>query len=509
MNQDSGQSQSPWMDQVVWPAPSEVLPEEHLDVCVIGAGIAGLTTAYLLAKEGRRVFVLDDGPPGGGETCRTTAHLSSAIDDRYLEMHRLHGTRGAAFAYDSHSKAINMIELLVQDENIDCDFRRLDGYLFLGPEHHVKLLEKEKQAAEDAGFAGVEMLERPPKSSISMKPCLRFPNQGQFHPLKYLAGLARGLSRMGGAIVCNAHVRDLEQEANDVIIRTENHGSRRARAVVVATNSPMSSFVSIHTKQSPYRTYAIALRIPVGTVPPGLYWDTMDPYHYVRVQPLNSTFELLIIGGEDHKTGQAQDMEERYQRLEQWAREHFPEVQDVAFSWSGQVMETVDGLAYIGKDPAGRDGIYIATGDSGMGMTHGTIAGVLLTDLIQGRTNPWASLYDPSRKSYHPSGVKDWLSENLNVAMQYKDLVTSGDADGTDGMKPGEGRVVREGLKKVACYCENDCSITRRSAICTHLGCVVRFNPEEKSWDCPCHGSRFGTDGRVLNGPATAPLEEA
>jgi Rieske Fe-S protein len=240
-------------------------------------------------------------------------------------------------------------------------------------------------------------------------------------------------------------------------------------------------------------------------VPLALYWDTEDPYHYIRIQPENG-HDVMIIGGEDHKTGQG-DPQQAFAKLEQWTRERFPELGEISWRWSGQVMEPVDAIAFIGRNPLSEN-IYVATGDSGMGMTHGTIAGMLITDLIQGRRNPWADVYDPTRKQI--SSVVEYVKENVNVAAQYADWVTKGDVNSTDKIAPGEGAILRSGARKIAVYRDESGEASACSAVCTHLGCIVSWNPLEKSWDCPCHGSRFDVHGRVLNGPASkdlAPLD--
>jgi nitrite reductase/ring-hydroxylating ferredoxin subunit len=273
----------------------------------------------------------------------------------------------------------------------------------------------------------------------------------------------------------------------------------------VATNTPVNDLVTMHTKQAPYRTYVIGARIAKGAVPHLLLWDTPDPYHYVRVQPAvnGDAHEYLIVGGEDHKTGQAEDYDERFARLEAWTRERFP-IEDVPLRWSGQVMEPVDGMAFIGRNP-GEENVYIATGDSGNGMTHGTVAGMLLTDLILGRDNPWAPLYEPSRMSLRAAA--EFARENLNVAAQYADYVTPGDVGSLGDVRAGEGAIVRRGLKQVAAYRDLEGTVHQFSAVCTHLGCIVAWNATENSWDCPCHGSRFHPiDGHVLNGPANTGL---
>jgi glycine/D-amino acid oxidase-like deaminating enzyme/nitrite reductase/ring-hydroxylating ferredoxin subunit len=505
----SGGTTSPWIIRADAPAQSPLTEDLTADVCVIGAGMAGMTTAYLLTESGRAVVVLDDGPVGGGQTQRTTAHLSNAIDDRYHEIERLHGREGARLAAESHTAAIDCIEAIVRKEGIECDFERLDGYLFTGPGQAVHLLDRELAAAHRAGLEDVERLDRAPLPSFDTGPCLRFPRQGQFHPLKYLGGLAGVIRRRGGRIFTGTHAAQIAG-GSPAKIRTTDGRTVTAAAVVVATNSPVNDLVAIHTKQAPYLTYVIGGRVPRDWVPRGLYWDTLDPYHYVRLQHLPSSRgqadldDLLIVGGEDHKTGQAQDGEQRFARLEAWVRERFPIMQAVEFRWSGQVMETVDGLAFIGRNPLDAPNVFIVTGDSGMGMTHGTIAGILLTDLIQGRPYRWAQLYDPARKPLRAAG--EFLKEDLNMALQYSDWVTPGEIRTVEEVRPGSGAILRRGLTKVAVYRDAQGELHERSAVCPHLGCIVRWNDTEKTWDCPCHGSRFGQFGQVMNGPANRDL---
>ncbi len=503
--------QSVWAATARMPDCSPLREDTRADVCVVGAGIAGLSTAYLLTKAGKSVVVLDDGPLAGGMTQVTTAHLSNAIDDRYFEIERLHGGEGARLAAESHSAAIHRIEAIARGEGIDCDFQRLDGYLFLAPGQKEELLDRERDAARRAGLAGVEKLRRAPLESFDTGPCLRFPDQGQFHPLKYLAGLARAIQHGGGRLFTQTHADRVE---GGPAARVEAAGHAvAAGAVVVATNAPINDRVAIHTKQAPYMTYVIGARVPPGSVPRALYWDTQDPYHYVRLQAVTGgadgdPHDVLIVGGEDHKSGQADDTLERHGRLEAWARQRFPMMQGVEFTWAGQVMETVDGLAFIGRNPLDSDNVFVVTGDSGMGMTHGTIAGILLTDLILGRDNPWAALYDPSRKTLRAAG--EFAREGLNMAAQYADWLTGGDVKSADEIAPGGGAVLRRGLSKVAVYRDEHGALHERSAVCPHLGCVVHWNAAEKTWDCPCHGSRFDKLGQVMNGPANtglAPVE--
>lgn len=505
MRTETCETASVWAATATMPPQPELTEDVDADVCIVGAGIAGLTTAYLLARAGKKVVVLDDGPIAGGQTQRTTAHLSNAIDDRYFEIERLHGPEGARLAAESHTAAIERIGTIARAENIDCDFERLDGFLFLPPGESEELLDRELAAAHRARLTEVEKLPRAPLESFDTGPCLRFPRQGQFHPLKYLIGLAQAIHRDGGRIFTRAHAASIEG-GKPARIRTAAGATVTAGNVVVATNTPVNDLVAIHTKQAPYLSYAIGAAVPRGSVAKGLYWDTLDPYHYVRLQRLDADSEVLIVGGEDHKTGQAHDQEERYGRLEAWARERFPMLTEVRFHWSGQVMETIDGLAFIGRNPQDEPNVYIATGDSGMGITHGTIAGILLTDLILGRPNPWAGLYDPSRKTLRAAG--EFAKENLNVARQYADWLTPGDVGSPEEVAAGHGAVLRRGLTKVAIYRDEHGKVHELTAVCPHLGCIVDWNDAEKTWDCPCHGSRFDRLGKVLNGPANSDLAQ-
>jgi len=316
--------------------------------------------------------------------------------------------------------------------------------------------------------------------------------------MKYLDGLVAAIRRNGSHLFTEAHVTDVKG-GSPTRVETQKGQIVRARAVVVATNTPITDVVSIHTKQFPYRTYAIGATVPSGSIPHALLWDTLDPYHYIRMQGENT----LIVGGEDHKTGQDDDPRKRFRSLERWARKRFP-IETVNFRWSGQILETMDGLAYIGKDPSGLENVFIATGDSGMGMTHGTIAGILLPELINGREHPWLEVYDPSRKPV--LGLKDFVTENVNVAFQYADWLKGGDVSSVDEIRPGEGAIIRDGAAKVAVYRSESGDVHSMSATCTHLGCVVGWNKVEKTWDCPCHGSRFDALGKVVNGPATRDL---
>ena len=488
--------ESVWSATAFLPECRPLEENRHVDVCIVGAGIAGLSTAYHLAQAGKQVAVLDDGPLVSGMTRMTTGHLTSMLDDRYFELEKLHGTEAIRLAADSHSAAIERIDQIVWREQIDCDFARLDGFLFLAEGDRRSTLERELDAAHRAGLKDVRLVTRAPYE-WDTGPCLLFPRQGQFHPLKYLAGLAAAIHRAGGRIYCQSHADHVEGGV-PALAHVGNHVIT-ADALVVATNVPINNLLAIHTKQAPYMTYVIGARVPNDSVPRVLAWDTGDPYHYIRLQD-----DLLIVGGEDHKSGQAHDSPQRYRRLEAWARSRFPMMQEVEFNWGGQIMETIDYLAFIGHNPMDHENIYIATGDSGMGLTHGTIAGMLLCDLILGRKNPWEKLYSPARVPVKAAG--EFAREDLNMAAQYAEWLTPGDVKSLDQIGRDSGAIVRHGLEKLAVYRDDGGALHECLAACPHLGCIVQWNPGEKTWDCPCHGSRFDAYGKVINGPANRDL---
>ncbi|RYZ72599.1 MAG: FAD-dependent oxidoreductase [Proteobacteria bacterium] len=498
-----GSTLSVWAAEVSMPKTKPLLIDVETDVCIVGAGLGGITTAYLLQKEGKKVCVLEALDIGGGQTGRTTAQFSTALDDRYIDLEKYHGKQGAKIAAESHQEALNVVEKIIREEKIECGFKRLPGYLFRSPDTEADILEQELEAAHRAGLSSLHLTEvKGPKAFMKGK-ALCFPDQIQLQPLKYLKALAELILQRGGQIYTGTKVVSASGGKN-AEVKTQNGFSVSCKSIVVATNSPMNDIFSIHTKQAPYRSYVVALKVPKGSVEEAFYWDTTDPYHYVRLEG----DDLLVVGGEDHKTGQNETPEECFEKLEAWTRSQFPAAQDVVYRWSGQVMEPYDGMAYLGHNPLDKNNVYIITGDSGNGMTHCTIGGVLITDQIMGRDNPWEKLYHPSRVS--PRATAEYLKENANVAVQYADWGKPHHSFADIQSLPAdEGIIVRDGMKLLAVSKTASGEIEKLSAVCTHLGGIVHWNSVEKTWDCPCHGSRFDRTGKVVEGPAFIDLPSA
>lgn len=511
-----GESISSWMQTLDLPTYTSLSEDIDVDVCIIGGGIAGLTTAYMLQQKGRKVCVLEGYEIGSGQTSKTTAQVTYALDMSYRKLEKYHGEKGAKLAAQSHEAAMKKIIEIIKKENIDCEMERVNGYLFCSNELHPnyslqsnrekshEFLNIELEAILRAGLEDVYMTERVPLDSFDPGPALCYPDQMQFNPLKYLMGLANCITKKGGLIFTNSHAVEL-RGGEAAYVRVQNDHLVTCDSIVVATNSPINDLVTIHTKQASYRSYVIGLEVPQASLLKGLYWDNESPYHYVRLEKIEGqNHEILLVGGEDHKTGQNDNPEHCYTRLENWARKRFPKTGRLLYRWSGHVMESVDGLAYIGHNPMDKENVYVITGHSGNGMTYSALAGMIITDQIQNLANPWEHLYSPSRVRL--SSAANYIRENANTLAQYKDWFVEPAYEELEEIVSGEGVVFRDGLQIVAAYKDLHGNLELNSAVCPHLGGIVHWNTAEKSWDCPCHGSSFDCHGKVLKGPANVDL---
>lgn len=469
------------------------------EVCVIGGGIAGLSTAYQLAKRGHEVTVVDSFGFGSGQTGRTTAHLTSQLDEPFLHLLKMHDLQSISMFHEAHKKAIDTIEHIVETEAIHCEFRRLDGYLFRGRHFSQRDLLHEQEAAERCGVK-VQYVDRAPLLTEEIS-AIRFPDQAQFHPQKYLKGLIRVLGDLTVSFHEGTHVSHFDRARNGMTVLTTDAGLEiRAWHVVVATDTPISNRFGIHTKQYAYRTYVMAFALTSAPLEEALLWDTEDPYHYIRIAE-----DTLLVGGEDHRTGQTPNGDP-FEKIEKWSRKNFAFIGEMKWKWSGQIFGPADQLPYIGKAPGMEGNIFVVTGAGGVGMTTGTIASLLLPELIEGNIHPWASIFDPSRPP--KGGLVDFVRENINVAIQYKDWITPSEVNAFEDIPVDKGNVLREGLTKSCVYHEVNDNFEKKSAVCTHLGGIVHWNDIEKTWDCPCHGSRFNIHGKVIEGPAISELSE-
>jgi glycine/D-amino acid oxidase-like deaminating enzyme/nitrite reductase/ring-hydroxylating ferredoxin subunit len=484
-----------WQRPLQPPSFPPLSADLHVEVAVVGGGITGLTTALLLAEAGKRVALLEARQLGAGVTGHTTAHLTEAIDTRYHELESKLGRDAARLVRASSRAAIEKIAELAG--NVDCGFQRLSGYLYTDKQSQLSELDAELLAAERAG-ASVERSEVPLPLTISGG--LAFRDQAQFLPLSYLSALAARLSQTNAVIYEGVSVLDVETKGQLRLLTDRDH-SVVADAVVLATHAPFAK-LTLQLELAQYRSYVIAGRS--ATPPAGLFWDMQDPYHYIRSATVNGE-SYLIVGGADHRTGTVPDggAEAPYQELDALGAQLG--IQADA-RWSAQVVESADGLPFIGQlNPDER--VFVAQGFAGNGMTFGTLSAMLLCDSLLGRDNPYAELYRPSR--FKPqAALGSVVTENLETAGH----LVSGHLkpvshEPISELAIGQGRIIKSGGEKLAVYRDQDGAVHALSAICTHQGCQVAFNAMERSWDCPCHGSRFDIDGRVLDGPAKRPLE--
>jgi glycine/D-amino acid oxidase-like deaminating enzyme/nitrite reductase/ring-hydroxylating ferredoxin subunit len=469
----------------------------RVDVIIVGAGITGLTTALLLQRQGLRTVVIEQQQIGGGETGRTSAHLTEYVDGGYAQIISDFGDEAAQAVARSHREAIQLIASMATE--CACDFESTSGFLYT--EHDAEALLPELDAARSAGVTA-RWVDRAPLPFHSAA-AIEFPEQAQFHPRKYLAGLVRMYAEAGGNISERAHVRSIEEEEGRCRVLTDRWASY-ADHVVVATDASIVGGALLDTKLRANRTYLMAAKVPDSQLAGGIFWDLAEPYHYIRTA-ITREGPVVLIGGEDHRTG-ADTEAEAIERLEQYARERFVIERNVS-AWSGQIMEPVDGLPYIGpRDEGSR--VYLATGYSGNGLTFGSVAAQVLADLIRGISNPFAEIYSPQR-TLGPRQWAKYAAQNLPAAWTLvSDSFPHPRAATLEGLKPGEGRVVRVNGETVAAARDANGMLHMVSPTCTHMGCEVSWNVVEQTWDCPCHGSRYSVDGDVIHGPALVPLAQ-
>jgi glycine/D-amino acid oxidase-like deaminating enzyme/nitrite reductase/ring-hydroxylating ferredoxin subunit len=474
--------------------------DRRVDVAIVGGGITGITAAYLLKEAGLTVALIEADRLASGVSGHTTAHLTEVFDCAYQKLIADFGHDGAHLAALSSHRALLRIADLIREEDIECDFERLPAFQYTEDEAMAASLETESAAALSLGLDVSFVAEVP--LPFTTAGALRFRNQAQFHPRRYLLGLALTIPGDGSHIFEKSRVTAVED--GDPCLVVTASGTVTARHVIIATHAPFGAS-PLQMKIASYRSYVLALRMTEsGTALPGLFWDTDSPYHYIRSHSTAGETHL-IVGGSDHKTGQEADTLGCFEELQEFASKRF-KVKSVASRWSAQVIEPVDGLPLIGHDPESRN-VFVATGYSGTGLVLGTLAAMINSDLILGCANPYRDLYDPNRASPVPS-IGAFVKENADFPVRFvASMLKGADQIQLGEIQKGEGRIVDLAGEKTGVYRDPQGLLHAVSPVCTHLGCVVGFNNAEKTWDCPCHGSRFTPDGEVLNGPAIRPLE--
>lgn len=484
------------------------------DVLVVGAGIAGLSVAYHLAKAGKQVVLVEAGTIGRGQTGRSTAQLRAWLDDTYHAIEEEFSPDFARLAADAQRYAIDAVKQISDQEGIDSNFEYVPGYLFPHDEmpQSKQVLDRELKAAQKAGLPGVEIVDLGGSSEVGgIRTALQFDRCANFDPLKYVQGLAQAVSKAGGSVYEMSSVTPPDGRT----VKTPDGHSITANSIVLATNAPLHRNLAIHSRQSAVRTYVDGLQVPEGSVKNAQFWDTGEPYNYVRlVKGKTAGQDILLAGGANHLTGiEPQEIGKPWKQLEQWARRRFPQAQNCVYQWGGQIYEPIDKLPLYGQDPLNAlqsEGThYVATGDSGQGTTGGTIAGKLIADQILGIPNAWTKVFAPARA---PSAtVKTAAAEaevlydvTLGIARNVLPIGATGRS--ISQIAPGTGGIISQGDKQIAAYVDADGTQHKLTAVCPHLGCVVQWNPVDQTFNCPCHGAGWTKHGQLIQGPAKSDL---
>ena len=493
-----------WMEEVL-PEFPPLANDLEVDVVVIGGGLTGITAAYLLKKEGVKVALVERQRCAAADTGHTTAHLTYVTDYRLHRLVKHFGCDGAKAFWEAGVAAIDQISNIVRELNIDCDFKWVPGYLhsklFERAESEIASLKEDTQLARQLQF-DVQWLDKVPYAN---RPGIRFANQAKFHPRKYLRALLKAIPGDGSHVFEDTEAGELK----DKPLRVEaGRFHIRCKYVIIATHNPLMGKCNVlnatlfQSKLALYTSYVLGAKLPKGLVPEALYWDTSDPYYYLRIDARQNG-DYAIFGGEDCKTGQEDDAIKIFERLEDKLKQVLPQAQ-VQHRWLGQVIETNDGLPFIGENC----GQFVATGFCGNGFTLGTLSAVMARDRFLKRKNPWFELFAVDRSKFH-GGTWRYIKENLDYPFyMVRDRLARAESDSTNDLKIGEGKIVKLDGKKVAAYRDEAGKVNLHSPVCTHMKCIVRWNAADKTWDCPCHGSRFKATGEVFSGPAEAPLEK-
>lgn len=493
--------QSFWIASTLQSSYPPLTEDLAVDVAIVGAGLAGITAAMLLKKAGKTVAVIEAGRVAEGVSGHTTAKLTSLHQLKYASLMDSLGEEKAGQYGASNQAAIAQVAALVQDEHIDCDFERKAAYTFATNADTLEKVQAEVAAAQKLGLPASFVTET--TLPFEIQGAVKFSHQAQFHPRKYILCLADKIHGEGSYVFEHTRVQTVENET-PCRVRTEAGPTVTAQDVIVATNLPILDQGLYFAKTFPKRSYLVGARIDPAIAPEGVFIGTGEKYRSLRTTPMDDGSTLLLIGGEGHKVGEADDTEARFERLAAYARQHFG-VASVDYYWSTQDFVSFDGLPYIGPLTPLNQHTYVATGFSLWGMTNSTLSAMILSDRILGRDNPWASLYESTRPTPFVSQAS--LKNNVDVGVRWLGDRLKGLFDSPDKVSRGEGRLVTTGVDKIAAYRDEQGTLHQVSAVCPHLGCIVDWNAAEKSWDCPCHGSRFDPDGKILHGPAVKCLE--
>ena len=494
-----GINTSLWQDSVnEFGSPGNIDSSVLYDVVIVGGGITGISTALLLQTAGMNCLLLEAHNLCFGTTGGTTAHINTLLDVPYSTIEKNFNKEKSKQMAASVTEAVNLIHDNINNYSIDCDYKTAVAILFAQDDKQRDELEKISKATNDAGIENnfIEEISIP----ISFLKAIKVPGQAKFNPVRYVHSLAAQFQKAGGTIIQECRVLSADENEN-VIIETSK-GKCRSKFLVYATHIPPGVNL-LHFRCMPYRSYAMAVTLKNDAYPGDLIYDMYDPYHYYRTQEIDGQ-QYFIVGGYDHKTAHEDNQEYCFLKLESHIRKHF-DIDKVEYKWSSQYYESPDGLPYIGQLP-GHEKIYVATGYGGNGMPYSHVAALSLKRTICNEENPYQDLYDPNRLK-PVAGFSNFVSHNADVVKQFASKFFSGeDLKELGELATNEGKIVKYKDEKLAIFKDENGAVHALSPICTHVGCEVKWNNAERSWDCPCHGTRYSYDGRVMTGPAVKNL---
>lgn len=489
-----------WKAKASNPRFASLNEDKEVDVAIVGGGITGITTAYLLAQAGVQVAVLESMEVGGGTTAGSTGNLYTMVDNRLHHIQAKFDEGTARTVAESRAAAVDLIEQLSREHHIDCSFKRQPWVLYSETGKEKETIQKTKMTLQDFGLEVEELQSLPLPFPIDS--AIKVENQAQFNPAAFVSGLAQNIDKDRCRIYENTPVHHIEKGAPH-ILHTPN-GKVRASKIILATHSPKGVY-GLHTAIFPHREYALAVKLKSGEYPEGIFWSTDSKTHPSLRSYETAEGKFLITVGYHHKVGQEEPNKDYFGDLEKNLRRNY-DVEEVVYRWSAQHYKPADGLPYIGESTD--DNIFVATGFSTDGLTYGVVSAMIFRDLLAGTENKWADTYKAKRFTPLKS-AKPFIKENLNVLKEYlKDVPGNADAKMFSDVKKGEGKIVEMKNEKWAVHRTQEGTLCAASAVCTHMDCIVNWNNEEKTWDCPCHGSRFKPTGEVIEGPALSPLDK-
>ena len=497
-----GMNPSLWQTSDTYTSVSTRGARDIQDVIIVGAGITGISTALMLQKAGKICTVVEAQEIGFGTTGGTTAHLNTLLDTPYYEIEKKFCAEDAKRVAGLARTAIDLIRYNIEEFKIDCDFEVLPAYVFSKDDAQDADLKKLYESLQKVLINTSYTVKIP--TPVPYRKAIEVASQAKFHPMKYVLALAKVFEEKGGMIIQNCRVTDVTKTENDILEVTTSLGKLTARAVIYATHIPPGVNM-LHFTCAPYRSYAMALKLHNGNYPDGLVYDLDDPYHYYRTHEVDGQ-KYLIAGGADHKTGHEANTEKCFTELERYFRK-FYDIEEISYKWSSQYFEPADGLPYIGHLPGNPDNVYVATGFGGNGMIYGSASAMILTDMIVMGKSEYEDLFKPARVK-PMAEFSNVVKEGADVTKEMvKGWLSMEKLDELAGLAKGEGKVVKYEGSPVALYKNEDGRLFAVNPACPHIKCTVGWNSTEKSWDCPCHGSRFSYTGELLTGPARNDLD--